>query len=316
MRSRRAIAAVLLLLAIVVAIRLWPRRGNSVRLGYAPIMASLPLFVAEDQHLFDHAELRPETISFSSSNDMVNALIAGQVDLLPAVSLIPLIHLEIQHPGKIRVFSHSHMRPENSTYRIVVKSGSELRALKDLEGRKLGVFPGTSATRLVSAFVQRKGLSPERILFVQLPPSAQVSSLESGAIDALFAYDPLAEISDPGRYRALSNSVYAELIEPCPLGVSVISREFERTRPAIAARAVGTVQQAIDYMAAHPDHARTLLPQFTKMTPEAANRVNVADITLSNTIDVAALQRFIDLLYQIGEIPEKIDAHRLIDPTR
>jgi ABC-type nitrate/sulfonate/bicarbonate transport system substrate-binding protein len=110
--------------------------------------------------------------------------------------------------------------------------------------------------------------------------------------------------------------VYAELIEPCPLGVSVISREFEQTRPVIASRAAGVVQHAIDYMAARPDQAKAILPRFTKMTPEAANRVNVADITLSNTIDVAALQRFIDLLYEIGEIPEKIDAHRLIDPTR
>jgi ABC-type nitrate/sulfonate/bicarbonate transport system substrate-binding protein len=315
MRRRRAVAAVLLLLAIAVAVRLWPHRSNHVRFAYAPIMASLPLFVAEDQHLFTQAELQPETTPFSSSNDMVNALIAGQVDVLPAVSLIPLIHLEIQHPGKIRVFSHSRMRPENSTYRIVVKNGSGLQRLKDLEGRKLGVFPGTSATRLISAFVQRKGLNPEKMSFVQLPPSVQVSSLESGAIDALFAYDPLTEIS-PGRYRALSNSVYAELIEPCPLGVSVISREFERTRPKIAVHAVAVVQQAIDYMATHPEHARTILPRFTKMTPEVANRVNVADITLSNTIDVAALQRFIDLMYEIGEIPEKIDAHRLIDPTR
>ncbi len=313
---RKWLALVLTFLAIVAAIRLWPRRADRVRLAYPPIMASLPVFVAEDRQLFAHEGVSTRTVSFSSSNDMVNALVAGQVDMLPAVSLIPLIHLEIQSPGKVRVFSHSRMRPENSTYRIVVKSESKLKAVADLEGKRIGVFPGTSATRLLSTFLARKGVNAGSITFVQLPSSAQVSSLESGAIDALFAYDPLTVISAPGRYRALSNSVYAELIEPCPLGVSVISRDFERAHPQSATRAVHALQQGIDYMASNPEQARALLPRFTRMTPETAARVNVADITLSNQVDSVVLQRFIDLLFETGEIPERIDAHRLLDPTR
>jgi ABC-type nitrate/sulfonate/bicarbonate transport system substrate-binding protein len=311
-----AIAVFLLLLVAVAGLRLAARRDARVRVAYLPVMASLPVFVAEDQHLFLNHGLRSQTISFSSSNDMVNALVSGQVDVLPAVALVPLIHLEIQHPGKVRVFSHSRMRRENSTYRIVVKSGSPLASLRDLEGKKVGVFPGTSATRLVSAFLKRKSVGPEKITFVQLPPSAQLSGLESGAVDALFAYEPVALISEPGRYRTLSNSVYAELVEPCPLGVSVIARDFERRHHDTGARSAAAIQEAIAYMGSHPQEAKALLPRFTKMTPEMASRVNVADMTLSNTVDAAVLQRFIDLLYEIGEIPEKIDAHRLIDPTR
>ena len=160
-------------------------------------------------------------------------------------------------------------------------------------------------------------MDPGSILFVQLPPSAQVASLESGAVDALFSYDPLILISEPGRYRALSNSVYAELIEAVPGGRVGDSRAILSARSRKPARAPrGVIQEAIAYIGAHPQQATALLPQFTRMTPEMAGRVNVADITLSNTVDAAVLQRFIDLLYEIGEIPEKIDAHRLIDATR
>jgi ABC-type nitrate/sulfonate/bicarbonate transport system substrate-binding protein len=316
-QSTIALIAIFSVLLIAIAgVRLAARRDARVRVAYLPVMASLPVFIAEDQHLFSNQGVKSQTISFSSSNDMVNALVSGQVDVLPAVALVPLIHLEIQHPGKVRVFSHSRMRRENSTYRIVVKSRSPMNGLPALQGKKLGVFPGTSATRLVSAFLKRKGVDPESITFVQLPPSAQVSSLESGAVDALFAYEPVALISEPGRYRALSDSVYAELVEPCPLGVSVIARDFERRHKNTAARSATAIQEAIAYMGAHPTEAKALLPRFTKMTPEMASRVNVADMTLSNAVDAAVLQRFIDLLYEIGEIPEKIDAHRLVDPTR
>lgn len=315
MRKLIAFFVAFILIAGIVGLRVWSRRTDEVRLAYPPIMASLPVFVAEDQHLFEKAGVHAQTISFSSSNDMVNALIAGQVDLLPAVSLVPLIHLEIQHPGKIRIFAHSKMRPQNSTYRVVVKSDSSIASLKDLEGKKLGVFPGTSATRMLSAFLQKNGVDAQQVVFVQLPPSAQVSSLESGAIDALFAYDPLTLTAPARRYRALSNSVYAELIDPCPLGVSVVSRDFERRRPRAATKAIGVVQSGIAYMGAHPNEAGSLLPKFTKMTPDVAARVNVSDITLANDIDAASLQRFIDLLYDIHEISEKIDAHRLVDRT-
>jgi len=79
---------------------------------------------------------------------------------------------------------------------------------------------------------------------------------------------------------------------------------------------VHALQQGVDYMAAHPSESRTLLTKYIKLPPEVAARLNVADVTLSNQVDIANLQQFIDLLYQTGEIPERIDAHGLVDPTR
>jgi ABC-type nitrate/sulfonate/bicarbonate transport system substrate-binding protein len=98
--------------------------------------------------------------------------------------------------------------------------------------------------------------------------------------------------------------------------VSVIAREFERQRPREASKAVEVVQQGVAFMKSNPAEARALLPKFTKMPREIASRVNVADVTLSNEVDVANLQRFIDLLFESGEIPQKIDAHRLVEPTK
>jgi ABC-type nitrate/sulfonate/bicarbonate transport system substrate-binding protein len=315
--TRRSIAALAIIgLAGLLALRLWPDRETyTVRVAYPPIMASLPLFIAQENRLFEQHRVPLKTISFSSSNDLVNALVAGQADILPAVSLVPLVHLEIQHPGKFRVFSHSRMQPGNSLYRITVKANSPIKSVEDLGGKKLGVFPGTSATRLLTAFLKKHGVAPQQVTFVQLPSAAQLSSLESGAVDALFAYEPIA-VTMPDRYRSVFSSVYADLVDPCPLGVSVLSRDFEKGHPELAQRAAGALLHGVALMTSKPAEAQALLPKFTKMAPETAARVNVADITLTQTVDVSNLQQFINLLYDIGEIPEKIDAHRLVDPTR
>ena len=287
-----------------------------VRVAYLQIIPSLPVFVAQEQGLFDKENLRLKAIALSSSNDLVNAMVAGQADLLPATSLVPIIHLEIQSPGRVRIFSHSRMNDSNALDKIIVKEGSPVHAIEGLRGKKIGVFPGTAPSHMLSAFFKKHGVDPGSASMVQLPPQAQISSLESGAVDALFAYEPVTTTAlVHGGYRQLFGSVYADLLNPCPIGASVISREFERSHPQLAVRAVRALQQGVDYMAAHPAESRTLLTKYIKLSPAIASRVNVADVTLSNQVDIANLQQFIDLLYQTGEIPERIDAHRLVDLT-
>jgi ABC-type nitrate/sulfonate/bicarbonate transport system substrate-binding protein len=319
MRSRLVFvgAAMILLAAMVGAWKSFHTLTGEVRMAYPPIIPSLPVFVAQDQHFFEKQGLKLQTLSLSSSNDLVTALVAGQADVLPAVSLVPIIHLEIQHPGRVRVVSHSQMNAHNALDKIIVKENSSLRTLQDLRGKRMGLFPGTAPQKMLATFLKKHDVDPGTISFVQLAPPAQLSSLESGAVDALFSYEPVTTTAlVHGGYRVLFGSVYADLLDPCPIGVSVISRDFERSQPQLAQRAVEVLQEGIRFMAAHPAEARALLPKFTKLPPELAARVNVSDVTLQNQVDVANLQAFIDLLYAVGEIPEKIDAHRLVDATR
>jgi NitT/TauT family transport system substrate-binding protein len=318
MRRPLVALAALILIAALAAVRLWPRRGaHVVRIAYAPILASLPLFVAQEQNLFPREKIRVRPLSFSSSNDMVNALIAGQADVLPAVSLIPIVHLEIQHPGRVRIFSHSHMSRQNALDKVLVRDDSSIRSLKDLVGKKVGVFPGTAAARMFGAFLKKHAVDAQAVTFVQLPPAAQLSALESGVVDALFSYEPVTTTAlVTGRYRELFGSVYADLLDPCPIGVSAISRDFEKRHPELAQKTARVLLEAVSFAAAHPADARALLPRFTRIAPEIAARVNIADTTLSEQVDAANIQRFIDLLYESGEIPERIDARRLVAPTQ
>ena len=89
----RVVAAASMIVILVAAVRLTSRRNGRVRIAYPPMLASLPVVAAQDQQMFQRHHLQAEVVSFSSSNDMVSALVAGQVDVLPAVSLVPLLHL-------------------------------------------------------------------------------------------------------------------------------------------------------------------------------------------------------------------------------
>jgi ABC-type nitrate/sulfonate/bicarbonate transport system substrate-binding protein len=311
-------AAVALLLAPAAGCRKTaPDDAGEVRVAYLQIIPSLPVFIAQEHKLFEKHGLRLKTVVLASSNDVVNSLVAGEADILPAISIVPIIHLEIQSPGRVRLFSASRMSESNSLDKLVVQQSSPLRTVEDLAGKRVGVFPGTAPSHLFAAFLKKRGVDPATVQMIQLPPQTQIASLDSGAVDALYAYEPVTTTAlVRGGHRQLFGSVYAALLDPCPVGGGLVSREFERAHPERAARAVRAVQEGLEFMAAHPAEARGLLPKYIKLPADIAARVNFSDVTLSNEIDLANLQRFIDLLHQIGEIPERIDAHRLVDPTR
>ena len=85
MRSRLLPVGIAVLLA-GAAVGLWRssrRAPGEVRIAYLPIIPSLPVFVVQEQHLFEKENLKVAMLSLNSSNDLVNALVAGQADLLP-----------------------------------------------------------------------------------------------------------------------------------------------------------------------------------------------------------------------------------------
>ena len=70
-----------LLLAGALGLLVWREREQQVvRIAYPPIMASLPVFLAQEYRLFEQENIAVSTLQLSSSNDLVNALVAGQAE--------------------------------------------------------------------------------------------------------------------------------------------------------------------------------------------------------------------------------------------
>lgn len=290
--------------------------SKSVRAASLPIIATLPEYIAIDYHLFEKEGLDYQQNSFRSSNDMVNAIVAKQIDILPSVSIVPIIHLEIQSPGKVRLFSHTTMTSKDSIDSIVIKNESSIKTLKDLKGKKIGVFPGTSATNMLKFFLKKNNVAVQEIHFIPLPPPAQYSSLESGAIDALFSYEPITTIATAStKFRTLQTAIYSSLLSPSPFGCSVIAREYEKNNPQTASKVIRVIEAANQHMFTNRKEAETSILNHMKVPGNITKEVHFVGVTPVNQVDVTNLQDFIDLLYDIGEIPEKIDAHRLTDPT-
>src|SRR5882672_781185 len=166
-----------------------------VRAAYAPNVINLQTFIAQDRDLYKKHNLVADAKLFTSANDMISAMVSGEIDVVAAVSLVPVLNLEAQKPGTLRIFSHSKMTAEKPFDSILVRQDSSIKNLEDLKGRKLAVLPGTTATNLMKAFLKRKGIDSASVQYVALPPASHLASLQSGAVDALFAYEPTVTVA-------------------------------------------------------------------------------------------------------------------------
>lgn len=251
---------------------------------------------------------------FNSANDMINAVVAGQVDAVTGVSLVPILNLEGQHPGRVRVILHSKMTDACPYDGIVVKADSPIKSISDLPGHKVGLFPGTTAINLMNGFLKKHSVPAEKIEFVQLPASSHLSALESGAIDALHAYEPtLTTALSKGNHR-IYGSIYVDLQSPSPISVSIISRDFEAKHPDETKAFISVLDEAIGIIRSTPQEARLSLGNYTKLPPEVVPVVNIVDDVLSTELNAANLQAFIDMLIRIGELPKPVKAADLIKP--
>jgi len=310
------IGAVVIAAAVLLVYFLVVRTGaqdRPVRLAHQAIVVNLPTYAAEEQGFFRSLDVEVERTEMSSSNDILNAVIAGQTDIVPSMSVFPVLHLEIQNPGVVRVFGIGYMSPDNAVDSIIVREDSPIGSLEDLAGKKVGLFPGTTAPNFLRAVLQSRGVDASKVALVPLPPPAQVGSLASGAIDALFSMEPITTIAlSRGGFRTVYGSVYASFLDPVPMGVGVISREFERKHPELAKRAIEALLEGGRFVMDRSEEARGLLPKHLNLPPPIASRVHLVAVEALDSDRIDSLQRFSDILHEIGEIPKPLDVEELV----
>ena len=288
-----------------------------MRVAYAPVVLDLPFFLGKDTGIFEQKGLKIDARVFTSANDMANALVSGQVDVVTGVSCVPVLNLEAQYPGRVRILFHSRMTPEFAYDGIVVRQDSKLKMIADLKKHKIAVYPGTTATNLLKAFLKAHEIDPQTVEIIALPPASHLNALTSGTVDALMAYEPTltAALVESGA-RRLFGSIFVDLQNPSPISVTIVSRRFEKENPKLVQRLAEAFEDAILRIRKDPDGARKHSANYTKLSPAVINQVALIPDTTPKETDIAVLQAFANLMNKIGEVPKTVDMAGMVEPSK
>ena len=102
MKNAKLIIPILIIAVIIVGALfvIYPKQKEAkiVKIGYLPIMASLPLYVAQENNYFVEQGVQIETTQLQSSNQLVDALVRGDIDIVVETSAVPALIAEtIEH---------------------------------------------------------------------------------------------------------------------------------------------------------------------------------------------------------------------------
>ena len=232
MRARRpgprALApGLLLLLAALVGCDRPPETVLRFRVGYPQNPASLLLYLAQDQRLFDAEHLRVEFKVYPTGREALAAALAGELDAAVVYST-PLVVAAMR--GEDLVVLTTLHRADGLTG-IAVNPQTGIRTASDLRGRRIGVTPGTSSQLALDVVLAESGLEPTDVRGVPGQPKDLMIALESGELDGASLWVPnLLLATGPGKARLLASEVYAEMSMLAGMRARIESRRMEARR--------------------------------------------------------------------------------------
>jgi len=288
-----------LVIAILVAGGIWYFTLNkeeeqiiNVKISDRGLASALPIYVALEKGYFEKYNLKPELIKFTTGNDVLNALITSQLDV-GEMPLDPLILAEDKANTGAEIFLVGRWSEnENKNFdALFVKKGNGVESLADLENKKVGVFPGITAKTILAHYLGQNGVNTQEVELVELSPNVQLQSLISGAIGALFAYQPTVTVADKNTdLLKIDESIFNKLGFNY-FAIYAFSGSFSESDTA--KKVQKALLEALQYMQSNENDSRQILSKYTSLGDIAQQMAYFPQYHKASDEDVGGINNFI-----------------------
>lgn len=289
--------------------------NNKVKIGYTPLVYGQPSFIADDLGFFEEQGINAEMIKFESATQVVNALLAGDLDF---VAISPCLSVfAAEEKSEDNLFKVHYYNKDSLEYPIsflLVKKGSEIKELKDLKGKKIGTFPGNILSRTSTKLLLKDIMDVNKdITFVDIGPQIQAQAIESGMVDAMFSLEPFTTISlELGVAEILHVAPQLSIMDNIPGGCGFASTKFVDERPETASKMRIALDKSIDYIRKNEQEAKKVFTKYTPLNEELALKVRQPEYLKSTEINGKALQEEYDVMQREGIFNNGLDAKELL----
>ena len=173
----------------------------TIAVGGGACLCYLPTVLAKQLGEFDKAGLAVELVDLKGGSDALKAVLGGSADVVSGyfdhcVNLaakkqeLQSFVVYNRYPGLVLVVSPKHTE--------------EIKSIKDLAGKKVGVSaPGSSTDYFLKYMLKKNGLDPASVAVIGVGLGAtSVAAMEQGQIDAAVMLDPAVTVLQ-GSYKDL-----------------------------------------------------------------------------------------------------------------
>jgi NitT/TauT family transport system substrate-binding protein len=269
---RRLFAGAGLAAATLAAPSVLRAQPKTVKMGALRLVHSMPPYFYEK---FAPSDLKIEVIVFDSPTDGKNAVVTKSVDFgtfgIAAAILGGAAGEPVVVVGAL----------SNKGMGVISKAGSDVKTVKDLKGKKVGIWPGSTQEVFIMERLRMEGLSIKDVTSVRVPFGEMPAMLARGDIDAYVG-------AEPGPALSITSGV-GQLVEypySTPMGgLNMIFGTHEETvakNPDLVRLMLKTHRQAVEYMMANKQAVVDMTVQKL-----GANRAAVEQVMAANNVEYA-----------------------------
>ncbi len=288
---------------------------DEVRIGYLTLVMSLPTFVALEKGYFQEQGLKVVNTPFESGTLIVDALVAGRIDVNAGSAVVAHWLAEQNLPGTFKVFVvYGPIEPKDNTFILAVAKDSPMKEMKDLKGKRVATFPGIASLILAKA-VLRPYFDPEKeATLMEIPPGSIVQALASGQIDAYFTPEPFGMIAlanGVGRYLVEHPVLSLNLKTGYPGGAFTFNSKFLKEKPIVAKKVKAAIDKGMDFIKTNEQEARTFLVKYAKLPEPFAMKIPFDPWWKAEQYNRSYGQPYFELLKKEGLFQKQIDTTQL-----
>jgi NitT/TauT family transport system substrate-binding protein len=236
---------------------------------------------------------------------------AGRLDATFMIAPLAMRLREQGVPVKICYLGHR----DGST--VMVKSSSTAKSLRDMVGKTMAIPSKFSNQNLViHAQMEKEGVPPDGIKFVEMPPPDMPGALAVGRIDGYFIGEPhaaRAELDGTGRILYHVKDIWPKFISCC----LVVTEKLIDEKPEVVKDLVRGIAESGEWAETHrEDAARLAAPYFIQdekvirhVLTRPPDRVSYRMLTPED----GDLERIRDMGIKLGVLEKRIPMSELID---
>lgn len=283
-------------------------------LGVIPVTDIGPVYMAQQNGLFDDHGFGMELQQAGSSTEIIQAMQSGQVQI--GYGGTTGVFQAVEGGVDLVIIAAASATPDdpaNGINDILVTADSPLESAKDLEGRTVAVnAPGGYTQLLADIAVEADGGDPSAVEYVQMGVPDQPAALESGAIDAYVAGEPFGTLGrEENGFRTLANPFEHLSDGAVVAGAWYALRSEVEADPEYYAAAADAIEEANAYALDNDAELRENIAEFTRIDVDLAERIRLGSYgKLPATVE--NLQPLADWSYELGYVQEPIDVEALL----
>jgi NitT/TauT family transport system substrate-binding protein len=190
-----------------------PKASEQVSLKFAvlPILDSLPMYVAQQEGLFEKYNLDVELVPVSSGPERDQLVAAKQIDGMINEVLTTILNNRDEKNVVIVRFARA-ATSEIPLFSIVASAKSGITEVEQLKGEKIGISEGTVIAYLTDRMLQKEGFAQEDLVTVAVPKIPdRVTLIGNGELAAGTMPEPVASLlALQGATVVLADNKYPE----------------------------------------------------------------------------------------------------------